>query len=97
MAGRPRGTGGVALTEAHRDKIRKSNILTALIEHAEGKRDMSATQVSAGLGLLKKALPDLASVELEAKVDATDTLKEFMARAAAHGAASIMPANDGDD
>lgn len=58
---------------------------------------MSATQVTAGLGLLKKALPDLASVELEARLDASDTLKEFLARASATGAASIMPANDGDD
>lgn len=55
---------GIKLPESHRDKIKNSNILTALIEHAEGKRDMTATQVSAGLGLLKKALPDLASVQL---------------------------------
>lgn len=54
---------GVKLTEAHRDKIRKSNILNALIEHVEGRRDMSSTQVQAGLGLLKKCLPDLSSVE----------------------------------
>lgn len=65
MAGRPLGSGGVSLSETHRDKIRKSNILTALIEHAEGKRDMSSTQVQAGLGLLKKALPDLSTVTLE--------------------------------
>lgn len=64
-AGRPKGTGGTRLTEAHRDKIRNSNILTALIEHAEGKRDMTSTQVTAGLGLLKKALPDLSAVTVE--------------------------------
>lgn len=56
---------GVQLTEQHRDKIRNSNILTALIEHAEGTRDMSSTQVKAGLGLLKKALPDLSAVTHE--------------------------------
>lgn len=66
MAGRPKGAGaGVQLTETHRDKIRKSNILTALIEHAEGTREMTSTQVTAGLGLLKKALPDLSSVTVE--------------------------------
>lgn len=64
-AGRPKGSGGVKLTEAHRAKIQKSNILNALIEHAEGRREMSATQVTAGLGLLKKALPDLATVTLQ--------------------------------
>lgn len=97
MAGRPRGSGGISLTVEHRTKIQKSQILNRLISHAEGKVEMTSTQVQAALGLLKKALPDLTSVELEAKVDASDTLKEFLARAAASGAASIMPADDGDD
>jgi hypothetical protein len=43
----------------HRVKIKNSNILNALIEHVEGKRDMSPTQVAAGLGLLRKVLPDM--------------------------------------
>lgn len=51
----------------HRVKIQNSNILNALIEHVEGKREMSATQVSAGLGLLRKVLPDL-----QATADAGD-------------------------
>lgn len=55
---------GFTMSEAHRVKIQKSNILNALIEHAEGVREMSQTQVSAGLGLLKKCLPDLSSVEM---------------------------------
>jgi len=50
---------GFQMPEHHRLKIQKSNILTALIQHAEGKRDMSATQVTAGVALLKKYLPDL--------------------------------------
>lgn len=52
------------MSDAHRVKIQKSNILTALIQHAEGKREMSATQVTAGLGLLKKSLADLTSVQI---------------------------------
>lgn len=60
---------GVVLTEEHRDKIRKSNILTHLIEHVEGQREMSGSQVQAGLGLLKKALPDLSSVEISGDED----------------------------
>lgn len=52
------------MSEAHRVKIQNSNILNALIEHVDGKREMSATQVSAGIALLKKVLPDLSSVEL---------------------------------
>ena len=49
------------MSNEHRVKIQNSNILNALIEHVEGVREMSATQVSAGLGLLKKVMPDLAA------------------------------------
>ena len=52
------------MSNDHRVKIQNSNILNALIEHATGERDMSATQVSAGLGLLKKIMPDLAAVQI---------------------------------
>jgi len=56
---------GFRMSQEHRDKIKNSNILRALIEHVEGKREMSATQVSAGLGLLKKCLPDLSTVTVQ--------------------------------
>lgn len=52
---------GFRMSNEHRVKIQNSNILNALIEHVEGEREMSATQVSAGLGLLKKIMPDLAA------------------------------------
>lgn len=52
---------GFIMTDEHRVKIKNSNILNALIEHVEGVREMSATQVSAGLGLLRKVMPDLAA------------------------------------
>lgn len=48
----------------HRDKIKNSNILNALVEHVEGNREMSGSQVTAGLGLLKKIMPDLQAVTL---------------------------------
>lgn len=50
---------GFHMTEEHRVKIKNSNILNALIEHVEGRRDMSSTQVTAGLGLLAKVMPNL--------------------------------------
>lgn len=56
---------GFRMSNEHRVKIQNSNILNALIEHAEGRREMSATQVTAGLGLLRKALPDLQTVTLQ--------------------------------
>ena len=55
---------GFRMSDEHRVKIQNSNILNALIEHAVGKRKMSATQVNAGLGLLKKVLPDLSAMAL---------------------------------
>jgi hypothetical protein len=60
---------GFVMTEAHRVKIQNSNILNALIEHALGEREMSATQVTTGLGLLRKCLPDLSAVELSGDKD----------------------------
>ena len=51
------------MSNAHRDKIKLSNILNVLIEHVEGNREMSASQVTAGLGLLKKVMPDLQSID----------------------------------
>lgn len=56
------------LSSDHRDKIRNSNILNALIEHVEGRREMSSTQVTAGVALLKKVMPDLSSVESKSEV-----------------------------
>lgn len=62
--GKARGrVAGFVMSDEHRVKIQNSNVLNALIEHAIGKRDMSATQVSAGIALLRKVLPDLSSVD----------------------------------
>lgn len=52
------------MTDEHRSKIANSQILNRLIGHAEGTVEMSATQVAAGLGLLKKALPDLQAITM---------------------------------
>ena len=52
------------MSDEHRVKIQNSNILNALIEHVEGKREMSSTQVTAGVALMKKVLPDLSNVEV---------------------------------
>jgi hypothetical protein len=64
MAERGR-TAGFQMSNEHRVKIQNSNILNALVEHVEGKREMSATQVQAGLGLLKKIMPDLATTTIQ--------------------------------
>lgn len=60
---------GFRMSNEHRLKIQKSNILNVLLQHAAGERDMSATQVQAGLGLLRKVLPDLNAVTLSGDED----------------------------
>lgn len=52
-------TAGFKMGAEHRTKIANSKILKHLIEHAEGKREMTRTQATVGLGLLKKVMPDM--------------------------------------
>lgn len=47
------------------EKIQASQLVNALIDHALGKNDMKPSQVTAGLGLVKKILPDLSSAEFK--------------------------------
>jgi hypothetical protein len=64
--GIPRGRGrqpGFRMSAEHRSKIANSQILSCLINHVEGTREMSATQVQAANILLKKVMPDLAAVQ----------------------------------
>lgn len=56
----PRGRKpGFRMSDEHRVKIQNSNVLNALIEHVEGEREMSSSQVTAGVALLKKVMPDM--------------------------------------
>lgn len=50
---------GFQMGAEHRGKIANSNVLKHLIEHATGEREMTSSQVTAGLGLLKKVMPDM--------------------------------------
>jgi hypothetical protein len=63
MAARGRPA-GFRMDDSHRVKIQNSNILNALIEHVDGRREMSSTQVTAGIALLKKVLPDISQVQV---------------------------------
>jgi hypothetical protein len=58
--GRP---AGFRMDDSHRTKIANSQILNRLIKCAEGDLELTSTQVTVGLALLKKVLPDLASVD----------------------------------
>jgi hypothetical protein len=45
-----------------RERIQSSKISNQLISHVLGHSKLEPSQVTAGLGLLKKVLPDLANV-----------------------------------
>lgn len=59
--------------EETRQKIRVSQLLNRLQNHADGEVDLTPTQLRAVEILLKKSLPDLSSIEL--KGDAENPLK----------------------
>lgn len=50
------------LSDDWRAKIQTSMLINRLSDHVEGKVELSKSQVSAALGLLKKTAPDLSSV-----------------------------------
>lgn len=54
---------GYKMPDEHRSKIQNSKILNDLIACAEGRLEMTATRASVALGLMRKVLPDLSSVE----------------------------------
>lgn len=64
----------------HPDKVRQriqtSQLINRLASHALGQCDMSQTQVSAALGLLKKTLPDLTATELSGEIRQRDVSNE---------------------
>jgi hypothetical protein len=76
----PRGRQpGFTMSLEHRTKIANSQILKNLIEHAEGTKELSASAVTAGLGLLRKVMPDLSATELSGSVNISheDALDEL--------------------
>lgn len=52
-----------------RAEIRTSAIIARLHAFIEGEAEMTAPQVSAALGLLRKSLPDLSSVDMGALIE----------------------------
>ena len=64
MAGKGRPP-GFRMDDSHRTKIANSQILNRLVGHVEGTVELSGTQVTAGIALLKKVLPDLTHNQIE--------------------------------
>lgn len=89
---------GFVMSDEHRTKIANSQILKALIEHVEGVREMSASQVSAGLGLLRKVMPDLSAIEHSGEIEhrsANEMTDDQLAAIAAGRSAGIAPPTRG--
>lgn len=62
-------TSKTELHEKWREKIRVSMLLNRLRNHVLGRIDMSPTQLRAAEILLKKTMPDLASVEHKGEIE----------------------------
>ncbi len=55
--------------EMVREKIRASQLVNRLEDHVLGEVEMTATQVTAALGLLKKCVPDLQAMQVAGDPD----------------------------
>jgi hypothetical protein len=69
MAGTRGRPPGFVMSPEHRTKIQNSQVLNCLLEHVCGNRDMSSTQVTAGIALMKKVLPDLSATDVTGTIN----------------------------
>jgi hypothetical protein len=58
-----------AAVQVIREKIEAEKLINSLQDHVYNGKEMSSTQVTAALGLLKKRVPDLSSVEHSGDAD----------------------------
>lgn len=61
--------------ENTRAKIQAGNIITRLQGLIDGKHEMPPHAVSAALGLLKKVLPDVTSVEISGEISTSKVIR----------------------
>ena len=59
----------VSHSDMWRERIRCGVILRRMMDHVEGKIEMSSTQLKAAEILLRKVLPDLSSVEYKGSLE----------------------------
>lgn len=67
-----------AAVERIRERIKSDRIIDRLESHILDEREMTASQVSAALGLLRKTVPDLASIEHSGEVAHKHTLASLL-------------------
>lgn len=61
-----------------REKIKSTLLINKLENHVLNNEEMTSSQVSAALGLLKKAVPDLSAVEHSGEVETTRSLADVL-------------------
>ena len=66
-------------TEKTREKIKTTMLVNRLQNHAEGKVDMSATQVKAAGLLLSKVMPDLSAADITHNAPEQTLQEKFLA------------------
>jgi hypothetical protein len=64
-----------ARAEEVREKIKSTLIINKLENHILNNEEMSSSQVSAALGLLRKSVPDLSAIEHKGEIDHTLTVE----------------------
>jgi hypothetical protein len=52
-----------------REKIQTSQLINRLTSHVLGEVDLSSSQVTAALGLIRKTLPDLQATEYSGEIE----------------------------
>lgn len=91
---------GFKHTEITRERIRVGTIISRLHRHVKGELELTATQIRAAEILLKKALPDLTSVEHSGSIEhrsAVELTDEQLAAIAAGSSAGTVAAPEGAD
>lgn len=63
-----------SLTEQWRGKIQTAMLINRLQDHVKGDVELTKSQVSAAIGLLRKTAPDLSSTTIDAGEDLAKAL-----------------------
>ena len=86
------------LKTQHRDAIKTSMIRKRLEDHIVGKVELSASQVTAALGLLRKTIPDLKAIEHSGEVEhrrVNELTNDELERIATSGSAGASESQKG--
>lgn len=68
-----------AAVERIRERIKADRLIDSLENHVFGVKEISPSQVTAALGLLKKRVPDLAAIEHTGEIEHKHTLASVLA------------------